>query len=442
MPASRSSNSNSGVMPTRNVPPAENVTVTVNIVGSGRVVQMATGNLVTLEALPDPGWRFDAWVGISSLGARVTIFADDETVIGARFVEQDRDGDGVPEARDACPNTRQGLVVDENGCAADERDSDSDGISDPHDLCADTPGGSAVNGQGCAAAQLDPDADGVADAVDQCPGTPAGAVVDPSGCAAQQLDSDADGVTDDIDQCSETPAGTSVDGVGCPIVVLPPAGAVCGNGIVEMGEQCEPPGSASCNTSCQSIGPPPPPANMPATWTTSHSLLADLEDPSFYTAPESYDLSAGGVLTTAHFTLSAAAIENELGGDVTVLNSSVPLGTQTALYHIEDIPDVPGTWTTSLNIQSFALVIAGGTATWSFDLTLSYDLATPFGSYTAEQHAVGQQTGTVSSNGQQITWNSVSGTLALTSNIPGFEGGEPLPLGDILTLASWTRSGN
>lgn len=33
----------------------------------------------------------------------------------------------------------------------------------------------------------------------------------------------------------------------------------CGNGIVDAGEQCEPPNTATCNATCQTIVPPPPP---------------------------------------------------------------------------------------------------------------------------------------------------------------------------------------
>jgi OmpA-OmpF porin, OOP family len=58
----------------------------------------------------------------------------------------DYDGDGVPDDRDACPNTPAGVVVDARGCPLD---SDGDGVPDYLDKCADTPRGVAVNKEGC-----------------------------------------------------------------------------------------------------------------------------------------------------------------------------------------------------------------------------------------------------------------------------------------------------
>src|SRR5262249_16848729 len=35
-----------------------------------------------------------------------------------------------------------------------------------------------------------------------------------------------------------------------------PAGAVCGNGVVEAGEQCDPPNGTTCSATCQSVAAP------------------------------------------------------------------------------------------------------------------------------------------------------------------------------------------
>ena len=59
---------------------------------------------------------------------------------------RDADGDGVMNARDACPNTPAGRKVDVQGC---ELDSDADGVKDHDDLCPDTPPGEATNSRGC-----------------------------------------------------------------------------------------------------------------------------------------------------------------------------------------------------------------------------------------------------------------------------------------------------
>jgi outer membrane protein OmpA-like peptidoglycan-associated protein len=117
----------------------------------------------------------------------------------------DSDGDGVPDYNDKCPNTSPGMEVDENGCAID---SDGDGVPDKLDKCPNTGRGEKVNESGCP----DTDGDGVYDNSDKCPNTPAGAPVDADGCPK---DSDGDGVPDYKDDCPNTPAGTQVDAVGC-----------------------------------------------------------------------------------------------------------------------------------------------------------------------------------------------------------------------------------
>src|SRR6266849_4564697 len=128
--------------------------------------------------------------------------------LGAPF--KDSDHDGVPDAKDACPDTPAGAVVDSKGCPID---SDRDGVPDGIDKCPGTPAGARVDATGC---PIDTDNDGVPDGIDKCPNTPVGATVDASGCP---LDTDLDGVPDGIDQCPNTPAGTKVDAVGCPLPV-------------------------------------------------------------------------------------------------------------------------------------------------------------------------------------------------------------------------------
>lgn len=90
---------------------------------------------------------------------------------------RDSDGDGVADARDDCPGTPVGAIVDDNGCEL--VDSDGDGVPDRDDKCPGTPPGVAVDSDGC---PLDSDGDGVPDYLDECPGTPAGVEVDEVGC--------------------------------------------------------------------------------------------------------------------------------------------------------------------------------------------------------------------------------------------------------------------
>ena len=128
--------------------------------------------------------------------------------VDANGCPSDADSDGVPDGIDQCPNTPAGVHVDAKGCPVD---SDGDGVPDGIDQCPNTPPGATVDAMGCPA---DSDKDGVPDGIDQCPNTPAGALVDAKGCP---MDSDLDGVPDGIDKCPNTPAGTPVDATGCPL---------------------------------------------------------------------------------------------------------------------------------------------------------------------------------------------------------------------------------
>ena len=118
----------------------------------------------------------------------------------------DTDKDGIPDLKDKCPNTIEGISVDSLGCMLD---FDKDGVADNFDKCPNTAAGVSVDSTGC---PMDFDKDGVPDSFDKCPNTTAGSVVDSTGCPA---DMDKDGVTDNIDKCPGTPAGTPVDSVGC-----------------------------------------------------------------------------------------------------------------------------------------------------------------------------------------------------------------------------------
>jgi trimeric autotransporter adhesin len=95
--------------------------------------------------------------GTVTVSARFANISASSSVV----VQQDADGDGVPDANDQCANTPAGTPVNANGCP----DSDGDGVQDTDDQCANTPSGSTVNAAGC------PDSDGDTrfDNEDQCP---------------------------------------------------------------------------------------------------------------------------------------------------------------------------------------------------------------------------------------------------------------------------------
>jgi len=111
------------------------------------------------------------------------------------------------------------LVVGIGGCAGggsvppvlENADRDGDGIPNTEDRCPDSAPEARVGADGCAP---DKDLDGVSDYLDRCPGTSAGLPVDQAGCP---LDEDDDGVPDGQDKCPGTRAATRIDGNGCPV---------------------------------------------------------------------------------------------------------------------------------------------------------------------------------------------------------------------------------
>lgn len=74
----------------------------------------------------------------------------DSFSIIAETVNEDIDNDGVLNENDLCPNTEEGLTVDENGCANNQLDDDNDGVLNPSDDCPNTAEGAIVDAAGCA----------------------------------------------------------------------------------------------------------------------------------------------------------------------------------------------------------------------------------------------------------------------------------------------------
>ncbi|MEY4903194.1 MAG: hypothetical protein RLZZ292_1009 [Bacteroidota bacterium] len=124
----------------------------------------------------------------------------------------DRDGDGVPDDKDKCPD-KPG-PKDNDGCPPgehpDKADRDKDGILDKDDKCPDVPGKKEFDG--CPEdPKKDTDGDGVPDNEDQCPNQ--AGLKENRGCPF--LDRDGDGLRDDVDKCPEV-AGV-VENMGCPL---------------------------------------------------------------------------------------------------------------------------------------------------------------------------------------------------------------------------------
>ncbi len=123
-------------------------------------------------------------------------------VVPAPVVVLDRDGDGVLDVDDKCPDI-PGLIALQ-GCP----DRDGDGIADADDKCPDVPG--LAKYQGCPIP--DTDGDGINDEMDKCPTVPGLARY--QGCPIP--DTDGDGVNDEEDKCPTRPG--PVSNQGCPVI--------------------------------------------------------------------------------------------------------------------------------------------------------------------------------------------------------------------------------
>jgi formylglycine-generating enzyme required for sulfatase activity len=116
-------------------------------------------------------------------------------------ISSDRDGDGVSDKTDACPDQKG--PASNAGCPIiDKVDSDGDGLEDDKDDCPEEYG----TLRGCP----DTDRDGVADKDDNCPYEKGLASL--KGCPVS--DRDNDGVSDAVDKCPDV-AGEK-DWAGCP----------------------------------------------------------------------------------------------------------------------------------------------------------------------------------------------------------------------------------
>lgn len=137
------------------------------------------------------------------------------------LVTPDRDGDGIGDAVDQCPDAAEDKDGDRDtdGCP-DDGDRDRDGIVDSRDRCPDEPEDKDgdQDDDGCPDLLKDRDGDGIADEPDKCPDTPEDkdGFEDEDGCP--EPDNDKDAVLDVVDKCplQAEDIDTFEDADGCP----------------------------------------------------------------------------------------------------------------------------------------------------------------------------------------------------------------------------------
>lgn len=129
--------------------------------------------------------------------------AEKKPKVSKTKLRPDKDGDGVPDDIDNCPEVAG--TARRNGCPVP--DTDMDGVNDDEDLCPSQPG--TKEDRGCP--PLDRDRDGIPDNRDKCPDVSGTARY--FGCPVP--DADKDGVSDEEDKCPELPGKREL--LGCPV---------------------------------------------------------------------------------------------------------------------------------------------------------------------------------------------------------------------------------
>lgn len=170
---------------------------------------MAAGGPGVAQAIGTPEFRV--------VGGLAWSLPPDRPAEKPKPVIGDKDGDGIRDDVDACPDVKGELQSDpaKDGCPLE--DKDGDGVLDSEDACPSEAGlkSSDATKNGC---QPDADEDGIADAKDACPDKKGVSDPDPkkNGCPG---DKDGDGVIDVADACPEIagPPNAEAKMNGCPL---------------------------------------------------------------------------------------------------------------------------------------------------------------------------------------------------------------------------------
>ncbi|MCO4770094.1 MAG: OmpA family protein [Deltaproteobacteria bacterium] len=168
-------------------------------------IQLAKG----FSAVVGGGWGITTGVGTPAF----------RVIAGVSYApSRDRDGDGILDGVDECPEVEEDMdgFEDEDGCP--EVDNDEDGVVDGEDGCPLDPEDvdQFEDADGCP----DPDNDGdtFLDGVDDCPDAAEDVDQFEDGDGCPDPDNDADGVPDADDACPNAPEDldTWEDEDGCP----------------------------------------------------------------------------------------------------------------------------------------------------------------------------------------------------------------------------------
>lgn len=168
----------------------------------------------------------------------------------------DRDGDGVPDDQDRCPDDGNKEAPGICGCGIADIDTDGDGSPDCVDGCP-TDGEKTDPGIcGCGTSDTDTDGDGAYDCNDQCPFDIDKASPGVCGCGISDWDRDADGTPDCIDECPDDAGKVAAGVCGCGL----PDEDGDQDGVLDCNDTCpdDPNKWTSSHGECGSVDPEPP----------------------------------------------------------------------------------------------------------------------------------------------------------------------------------------
>jgi hypothetical protein len=138
-----------------------NYILDINIVplNGGKVSPLSgtynVGDTIVLTAVANEYYTFNEWLEDSLVSLTdpykccLTLILDGQKNITATFALTDTDNYNISDKFDLCDDTPEGLIVDQNGCAAVQKDTDEDGVNDAIDICPNTPANENVDENGC-----------------------------------------------------------------------------------------------------------------------------------------------------------------------------------------------------------------------------------------------------------------------------------------------------